>query len=195
MLLPIFKCHASAVWILQLYLKNDFEAQQNCNIQYFSRHILCSSSVLLLPLLGTHLVLTVLVFTSSLHEALRILTASSHLPTHPTTPPPPHKHRLCIRLSYLPWQPVLLWKWTGIREFKPTYIDEWEWKTTWLNSIIYMSQCHVHFFLPVFYFYPTSVFFLYFFLIFLLLTCCIRSLTSVFNFTKPSYRRRKTRLD
>jgi len=39
MLLPICKCQASAVWILQLYLKNEFEAQQNCNIRYFSRHI------------------------------------------------------------------------------------------------------------------------------------------------------------
>jgi hypothetical protein len=57
-----------------------------------------------------------------------------------------------------------------------------------------MSQCPVHpSFILVFYFFSTSIFFLSFFLIFLLLSDYIRYPSSFFNFMKPSYRRRKVR--
>lgn len=68
-------------------------------------------------------------------------------------------------------------------------------KKTLLNSTIYMSQCPVHpFFLLISYIFSTSFFSFCFLMIFLLLlTYCIRYLTSISNFKKPSYRRRKLR--
>jgi len=157
--LPICKCQASAIWILQLYLKNEFEVQQNCNIRYVSRHIVQQFCFI-----------TPSAWISSCIDCAGFLFISSwspkdidciQPPTHPLTHTHTHTHThtLCIRVSYLPWQPVLLWKWTDIREFKLTYVNKWEWKTALINSIIYMSQCPVHHsFLLVFYFFSTSIF-------------------------------------